>query len=212
MFYKQIFRNWLPCVHFFLGILMFLFFLFLLYISKGNEYDWRLFTLGVLTLNILNIGYYGFGFSYDYYILVNYKSKNLIKKYLMSQFIRIIISVCIGIFIMMLLLFILDKIDENILHMILCAICLIPIQILFYIILFKKIDLFDNKFIIIKQTALNYILPMLQIGFIVLFYYFFNNIIFSIVLLLLIYIVFFYKVKSLVTIFIKKINDEYIGS
>ncbi len=212
MFYKQIFRNWLPCLHFFIGALMFLFFLFLLYLSNG-KFDWRLFTMGALTLNTLNIGYYNFGFSFDYYKLLNYKSEIQIKKYLKNQFMRIVICVCTGTSIMMLSLFVSGNIiDENILRMIICAICLIPIQIVLYIILFKKIDLFDNKFIIIKQTALNYFVPMLQIGFINLFYFLINSITYSIILLLLIHVIFFYKLNSLVFIFIKKINDEYIGS
>lgn len=190
---------------------MYLFFLFLLYISEG-EYDWKVFSLGGLTLNILNIGYYNFGFSFDYYIVVNYRSANGIRKYLLNQLIRMIISISIGISVMILLLLILNRIDENIIRLILFSICLIPVQMFFYIFLFKKINLFDNKFVIIKQTILNYISPMLQIGFIVLFYFLFSNLTYSIILLLLIYTVFFYSLKSLTTIFIKRINDEYIGS
>ena len=212
MFYKQIFRNWLPCVYFFIGVFVFLFFLFLVFISEKGDSNWMLFTIGALSLNILNIGYYNFGFSFDYYTLINSKSELEIRKFLLNQFFRIIISVCIGASITALLLFILNKIDTNVIHIILCAICLIPIQIVAYILLFRKINLFDNKFIIIKQTGINYLTSILQIGFISLFYFLFNDITYSIILLLLIYVVFFYKVKSLVTIFIKKINDEYIGS
>lgn len=212
MFFKQIFRNWLPFVHFFLGVLMFLFFNLLLFFYDESKFDWRMFTMGAITLNILNIGFYGFGFSFDYCILLNYRDREFIKKYLMKQFIRITISVFIGSLITIFMLFALDKISENILRIILCAICLIPIQILCYIVLFRKIDLYDNKFTIIKQTAINYIVPMVQVGLIVLFYLLCSDIIYAILLLLVIHITFFYKLDYIVAVFIKKINDEYIGS
>lgn len=208
MFFKQIFRNWLPFVHFFLGVFMFLFFNLLLFFYHESKLDWRIFTMGAITLNILNIGFYSFGFSFDYYILLNCRDRKLIKKYLNKQFIRILISILLG----SLIVFTLNKISENILRIVLCAMCLIPIQILCYIVLFRKINLYDNKFTIIKQTAINYFVPMIQVVLIILFYLLCNDMTYAIILLLVIHITFFYKLDYIVAVFIKKINYEYTGN
>ncbi|CAA7392719.1 hypothetical protein CHRY9393_03396 [Chryseobacterium fistulae] len=212
MFFKQIFRNWLPCIYFFIGIFMYLFFLFLVFITEKGDTSWIYFTIGALSLNILNIGYYNFGFSFDYYNLINFKSELYIRRFLINHIFRIMISILMSSSIMILMLFVLNKIDEKVINIILCAICLIPIQILSYTLLFRKINLFDNKFVIIKQTGINYLTSILQIGFISLFYFLFDNIMYSILLLSFIYFIFFYKINSLVTVFINKINDEYIRS
>ncbi len=210
MFYKQIFRNWLPAVYLSIGILSFLLFLVLISVSKEDKISWMLFTVGGLSLNVLNIGYFNFGFSFDYHKLLNIRSTIQIRKFLNDQFRTVICCTLISSFLMILLLFAENKINDKVIYIILCAITLIPCQIVCYIILFRKLNLFDTRFIIIKQTALNYLTSVIQIIFILSYYFLINNLVQSLLLLIVIYLIFFFKLKYLVSLLIKKINDEYI--
>lgn len=210
MFYKQIFRNWLPAVYLSIGILSFLLFLILVSISKESTFNWMIFTIGALSLNILNIGYFNFGFSFDYHKILNIRNKLQIKKFLIDQFKRILFCTFICSSILLLFLSAGDRINEKTISIIVCTLNLIPLQITCYILLFKKMNLFDNKFSIIRQTGMNYLTSAIQIILIIIYYFSINNLVHSLLLLTAAYLIFFFGLQNLTDFFIKKINDEYI--
>jgi len=178
MLIKQILRNKTPRVHFVLGLSVNFIFGFLLIFSKVSLlYDFNFFLLGAITINFLNLGYFGFGFSYDYNVLLILNSENLLKKYLFNK--TILLAQVIIVNYLILLIFLLFKFSVEkffILNSILfCGLSLIPLQVFLYILLFKKINFIENKFVIIRQSLVNFLSPLFQALFIGLYFFLYNS-------------------------------------
>jgi hypothetical protein len=214
MLIKQILRNKTPLVHFVLGLSVNFIFGFLLIFSKVSLlYDFNFFLLGAITINFLNLGYFGFGFSYDYNVLLILNSENLLKKYLFNKTILLAQVIIVNYLILLIFLFFKFSVEKFfILNSILfCGLSLIPLQVFLYILLFKKINFIENKFVIIRQSLVNFLSPLFQVLFIGLYFFLYNsNVIFFVLFLICYFSIFCIRFNFILKLLTSKISNEYI--
>lgn len=215
---KNIIRSKIVRFYFFFGFFPYLFLLIVSKLIDIDFSDWRMYLLFVFAINVLSTGYYTFGISFDYYTLLNLQNSKKFKKiniYIYKQLAILAITTLLG-YLFYGLFFshsILKLMTNNyLLILFMNSLFCLPIILFFSIISFRRIDLFDNKFIILSQSSSTFISLIVQVVFSLLFYY--SNInnkpLYALCLIIIIYITFIFSMDYLSKKLIKKIQYEYI--
>ena len=190
------------------------FFIYLFLIIVDYKYvryiDMRFYILQVIGLNFMSYGYFSFGFSFDYNQLLNYTKNKHYTKYIIKNTLFLII--CLIVALLGILIFNRDIFTFMIPSVFINSLLNIPIIIILNIYTFRRINLFDNKFVILKQEGKNFLAAFIQIIISIIFYYYLLdiNIYYKLTLILLVYISFFFSLSRLSQNLKHKVRNEYI--
>jgi membrane protein len=170
----------------------------------------RFYILQVIGLNFMSYGYFSFGFSFDYNQLLNYTKNKHYTKYIIKNTLFLII--CLIVALLGILIFNRDIFTFMIPSVFINSLLNIPIIIILNIYTFRRINLFDNKFVILKQEGKNFLAAFIQIIISIIFYYYLLdiNIYYKLTLILLVYISFFFSLSRLSQNLKHKVRNEYI--
>ena len=217
---KTILRNNIVLFYFLIGILLYLGLIFLCTKIDPNKVPnysfFQLYVYMILAINIIGTGYFVFGFTFDYHILLNFSSDIVFKKYIFKSVINMIISSLIGYLGLFLSIYYFNNnfINDYIYLSFVNVIFNIPFNIILSIFSTKRFSLFDNKFIIAAQMPKSYIIFIAQCVWGAVFYYIFSkiNYIYIIILLITEYLFFFVNINRIALYLKNKVKNEYIRS
>lgn len=215
---KTILRNNIVLFYMFMAVLVYLILLFMsirldpMKISFSESF--HLYLLLSLGTNVISVGYFIFGFTFDYHRLLNFSSFKLLKKHIINSTITMIISSFIGFTILLFFIYVFNNqmIDNYVYLSFLNTLFNIPFCIILSIFVTKRLSLFDNKFIMSAQMPKSYIMFFLQVIVGAVFYFILSKINYSYIIILLIvkYLIFFINLKKIAQYLNHKVKNEYI--
>lgn len=213
LFIKTIVRNNLPLFYFLMSIIASftvcsVYFIFFAKALENSSYIYLM--LLIFALDPLSISYYLFSFSYDYNTLTNMNNLLQIRKYIMSKIVFYIIFILFSNFLFVIISLILDRFYfENILYANLVILTVLPINIFLSIMYFQKVNLFENKFLILTQKPNGYFLTLIQVIFAIIIQFCgYKYILLFTVLVIVLFVMYFNKMTIL---FKNRITREYLG-
>ena len=215
LFFKTLFRNNIPLFYFLMSIISAFFccgVIFYYFTKALEEPSFIFFILMVFALDPLSLSYYLFSFSYDYNILVNIKNNDQqIRKYIINKIFFYFIFILFFNLFFISASYITGKFNFNqILYADLVIFSVVPINILLSILFFQKINLFENRFLILTQKLNGYLLVIIQVIFsIVVCSFGYKYLLLLSILILILFIIYFNKIISF---FKNKITNEYLGN